>query len=131
MTDDIANTQKNAEDWARDATDSIVKRQERAKDRRGEIVWRLRIKNGMMIGDPNIFSDAIAEIDRLRKVLSYLVEYLAEADEEGLIEHAEPMQIARKVLAGIPQETYRCTKGQDRCSEMYAGPECPYCEIIS
>lgn len=23
---------------------------------------------------------------------------------------------------------YRCTQGHDRCGEMYAGPDCPYCE---
>lgn len=23
---------------------------------------------------------------------------------------------------------YRCVNGHDKCGEMYAGPECPYCE---
>ena len=25
---------------------------------------------------------------------------------------------------------YRCVHGHDKCSEMYPGPECPYCERI-
>lgn len=26
---------------------------------------------------------------------------------------------------------YRCVHGHDRCGEMYAGPECPYCERVT
>lgn len=25
---------------------------------------------------------------------------------------------------------HRCTKGHDKCGEMYAGPECPLCEVV-
>ncbi len=44
-------------------------------------------------------SDAQAEIERLRSALSALVDALAENDEDGLTEFAEPMIAARAALA--------------------------------
>lgn len=28
----------------------------------------------------------------------------------------------------IPLTRYKCVNGHDRCGQMYAGPDCPYCE---
>lgn len=37
----------------------------------------------------------------------------------------------RAPLYGPEDADYRCVNGHDRCSQMYAGPDCPYCEQVT
>lgn len=50
-----------------------------------------------------------------------------------LVCHCAPLRCHCDYLLRISNEDpdYVCVNGHDACGEMYAGPECPYCEIRS
>jgi hypothetical protein len=65
--------------------------------------------------------------DAIRAVVAALRDEFEDGYEHGIL-MTDIVRRLDDILGNSKDEEYRCVQGHDLCNQMYAGPECPYCE---